>query len=182
MNSPPHAQSPDEIFDIVDENDRPIARATRAETHAKRLRHRAVHGWVFNTAGQILLQKRSLQKDTAPGLWDSSCSGHLDAGENYDTAILRELREELSLTPDKLPSPLFKTDATPATGNEFTQVYRLQSEGPFHPNPAEITELRWLAPTDLDAQLLACPETFSPTFAHLWRLHRQPNKFKQSVT
>ena len=71
----------EEYFDVVDLADRVIGRATRNEVHQKGLYHRAVHVLVFNSQGQLFLQKRSASKDTFPGKWDSSASGHLCAGE-----------------------------------------------------------------------------------------------------
>ena len=59
--------------------------------HAKQLRHRAVHVLVFDEKGAVFLQKRSMGKDSCPGTWDSSCSGHLDAGEDYDAAAVRDI-------------------------------------------------------------------------------------------
>ncbi|MFN5579281.1 MAG: 16S rRNA (adenine(1518)-N(6)/adenine(1519)-N(6))-dimethyltransferase RsmA, partial [Akkermansiaceae bacterium] len=91
------AQSDDEIFDVVDDNDVPVGKATRAEVHAKNLIHRAVHVLVFNRNGDLWLQKRSLAKDKNPGVWDSSVSGHLDAEEDYLTAAIRELGEEIGV-------------------------------------------------------------------------------------
>ena len=85
------AQSPDEIFDVVDENDRVVGRATRAEVHRRRLLHRAVHIVVSDGRGNVVLQKRSLAKDTCPGLLSTSCAGHVDAGESYEQAARREL-------------------------------------------------------------------------------------------
>ena len=86
---------PDEIFDVVNEHDQVIGQQTRKEVHRQSLRHRAIHVLVFNERGQIFLQKRSMQKDTAAGKWDSSSSGHLDTGEQYDQCAIRELREEI---------------------------------------------------------------------------------------
>ena len=91
-------QNPEELFDVVDAQDRVVGQAPRREVHAKQLRHRAVHVLVFDEKGAVFLQKRSMGKDSCPGTWDSSCSGHLDAGEDYDAAAVRELREEIGLT------------------------------------------------------------------------------------
>src|SRR5277367_541816 len=91
------AQNEDEIFDVVNDRDEVIGRATRGEVHRLGLKHRAVHVLVFNGRGELFLQKRSLKKDTHPGAWDSSTSGHLDQGEDYDAGALRELREEIGL-------------------------------------------------------------------------------------
>ncbi|MCS7338324.1 MAG: NUDIX domain-containing protein, partial [Verrucomicrobiae bacterium] len=86
-----------EFFDVVNAADEVIGRQPRAEVHRLGLLHRAVHVLVFNSRGQVYLQKRAHTKDRQPGLWDSSASGHVDAGEDYDTAALRELREELGI-------------------------------------------------------------------------------------
>ena len=85
----------EEIFDVVDERDEVVGRNTRNEVHRLGLQHRAVHVLVFNSRGEIFLQKRSMQKDRQPGLWDSSASGHLNCGEDYDACAVRELGEEL---------------------------------------------------------------------------------------
>ena len=79
-----------------------------------------------------------MQKDTAAGKWDSSSSGHLDTGEDYDTCARRELREEIGLVVTETPSRLFKIGACLETGWEFCWVYRCHSEGPFALNPEEI--------------------------------------------
>ncbi|MDH3859471.1 MAG: NUDIX domain-containing protein, partial [Gammaproteobacteria bacterium] len=71
-----------ELLDVVDENDNIIAVKTRGEIHAECLMHRAVHILVFNSAGELFLQKRSLSKDEQPGKWDSSAAGHVDSGES----------------------------------------------------------------------------------------------------
>src|SRR5208282_5531965 len=90
-------QMNDEIFDIVNDRDEVIGRMPRARVHREGLKHRAVHVLVFNGRGEIFLQKRSMTKDTFPGAWDSSASGHVDSGEDYDACAARELREEIGL-------------------------------------------------------------------------------------
>src|SRR5438046_2178358 len=97
----------DEFFDVVDEKDEVIGRASRAEVHRRGLKHRAVHVLVFNSRGQLFLQKRSQTKDTFPGAWDSSAAGHLCCGEQYDGCALRELEEEIGLAPSTPPERLF---------------------------------------------------------------------------
>ena len=81
----------EDLFDVVDENDEVIRVEKRSVVHRERLMHRAVHVFVFNRAGQLFLQRRSMTKDSAPGKWVSSCSGHVDSGEDYDVAAPREL-------------------------------------------------------------------------------------------
>jgi isopentenyl-diphosphate delta-isomerase type 1 len=165
-------QNPEEPFDVVDEQDRVIGRAPRREVHARRLRHRSIHVLVFNATGRVFLQKRSQAKDSCPGMWDSSCSGHLDAGEDYDAAATRELREEIGLETAVPPVRWLRYEAGENTGWEFGWVYRLRSEGPFTLNPAEIESGAWFAPAEVDAGLCDRPEDFAGAFRYLWPLVR----------
>jgi isopentenyldiphosphate isomerase len=159
----------DEIFDIVNERDEVIGRLPRFQVHRDALKHRAVHVLVFNSRGEIFLQKRSRKKDTFPGAWDSSASGHLDSGEDYDACAVRELREELGLAIDAPPRRLFKIQACPETGHEFVWVYRLESEGPFTLHPEEIDCGGWFAPAHVGDWVKICPGDFASAFILIWR-------------
>ena len=83
---PAKAQHGDEVFCVVDAQDRVIGSESRDRVHVNNLRHRAVHVLVFNQRGEVFLQRRSIWKDTHPGKWDSSTAGHVDAGESYEEA------------------------------------------------------------------------------------------------
>jgi isopentenyldiphosphate isomerase len=170
MPTPLTAQRDDEIFDVVNNFDEVTGQATRREVHARGLLHRAVHVLVFNARGQVFLQKRSMAKDTAPGCWDSSCSGHLDAGEDYLPAAMRELVEEIGLkiAGSHLLTPILRSAACVDTGNEFVWVYRLLSEGPFVLNPAEIERGEWFAPADITRALAERPNEYARSFRYLW--------------
>jgi isopentenyl-diphosphate Delta-isomerase len=171
MNDDGKAQRDDELFDVVNERDEVVGQATRAEVHRRKLWHRAVHAWVFNAAGQVFLQKRSMLKDMAPGRWDSSCSGHLDAGESYDQAIVRELGEEIGVRLSATPERYLREAAIAATGWEFVWVYRLRHEGPFELHPAEIEWGEWRQPSEVTASIRQHPDRYAPAFAHLWLRH-----------
>lgn len=166
------AQSPDERFDVVDERDEVVGTATRREVHARQMWHRAVHVWVFASDGRLFLQKRSRAKDSSPGLWDSSCSGHLDAGEGYDAAAWRELGEEIGLRLSAPPARWFKVPACAETGWEFVWVYRTTSEGPFELNPAEVESGAWYGRADLQRALVERPGDFTRPFRFLWAYPR----------
>jgi isopentenyl-diphosphate delta-isomerase type 1 len=165
---------PDELFDIVDGEDRVIGQAPRREVHARRLNHRATHVLVHDGDGRVFLQRRSATKDTFPGCWDSSCSGHVDAGEDYETAARRELGEELGWHDASLPlRPLLKLSTSPATGYEFIQIYALGPvAGPFTLHPEEISEGRWLAPAEIRAWIAREPQAFAGAARSLWTEHR----------
>jgi isopentenyl-diphosphate delta-isomerase len=158
----------EEIFDVVNERDEVIGRAPRKEVHARGLWHRAVHVLVFNTKEEVFLQKRSLLKDTAKGKWDSSSSGHLDTGEDYDACALRELREEIGLVPAEPLRRLFKVDACKQTGWEFCWVYRCEHEGPFVLHPDEIETGAWFAPAHVTKWVAEKPGDFASAFRLIW--------------
>jgi isopentenyldiphosphate isomerase len=158
----------EEIFDVVNEHDEVIGAAPRREVHARGLRHRAVHVLVFNPRGEVFLQKRSQFKDTAPGKWDSSASGHLETGEAYDACAVRELREEIGLTLAGPPPRVFKLDASEATGWEFCWVYRCEHPGPFTLHPGEIEAGGWFAPAALSEWVAGKPDDFASAFALIW--------------
>ncbi len=159
----------EEIFDVVNERDEVIDRRPRSEVHRLGLLHRAVHVLVFNARGEVFLQKRSLSKDTAPGLWDSSASGHVDSGEDYDGCAVRELREEIGLVVEQTPERLFKVDACVETGQEFVWVYRCLSEGPFTLHPGEIERGGWFAPEKVAAWVAGRPQEFASAFRLIWQ-------------
>jgi len=162
------AQKNDEIFDVVDERDEVIGRETRSEVHRLGLKHRAVHVLVFNSRGQLFLQKRSRQKDRQPGLWDSSASGHLDSGEDYDACAVREVGEELGLPLKKTPRRLFKLAASAETDQEHVWVYRCEAEGPFYLHPEEIERGDWFTPSEIALWMAKRPEDFASALLLIW--------------
>lgn len=159
----------EEIFDVVDEHDCVVGKATRREVHAVGLRHRAVHVLVFNSSGRLFLQKRSMTKDTWPGVWDSSASGHVSSGEAYDDCAARELEEELGFRPVRPPQRWFRLPACDETGQEFVWVYRLEASGPFTLNSDEIERGAWAAPHEIARRLRDHADEFAPAFRLIWR-------------
>ncbi len=165
--SPPSA--PEEIFDVVNENDEVIARLPRRVVHRDGHQHRAVHVLVFDARGRIFLQKRSLTKDTFPGAWDSSAAGHLASGEDYAAAAARELGEELGWSAAVPLRPLFKLAACAETGREFVWVYQCEGEGPFTLQAEEIERGEWFTPAEVNELLARDPGRFAPSFALIWK-------------
>ena len=162
------AQNLDELFDVVDEQDRVTGQLTRREVHRRKLRHRAVHILVRNRAGRVFLQKRSMQKDLFPGTWDSSAAGHVGAGEDYNGTALRELAEEIGCRPGQPLQRLFKTEAREETGQEFVWVYRAESEGPFTLQPEEVESGDWFTVGEIDRWLQERPEELAPALQFIW--------------
>jgi len=86
------------MIEIVDASGTVKGVAARSEVHGNpTLLHRVVHVLIFNNKGELLLQKRSMNKDVAPGKWDTSVGGHVDPGEDIKEAANREMQEELGI-------------------------------------------------------------------------------------
>jgi isopentenyldiphosphate isomerase len=160
----------EEIFDIVNERDEVVGQSPRSEVHARGLLHRAVHVLVFNARGQLFLQKRSMTKDTAKGKWDSSSSGHVDSGEDYDTCAVREVWEEIGLKLAQPPERILRIEACAETGQEFVWVYRCDSEGPFTLHPEEIERGDWFTPEEISRWVAERPQEFARAFVLIWGL------------
>lgn len=166
----------DEWLDVVDAGDRVVRRERRGIIHREGLRHRAVHILLCDAAGRYYVQRRSFAKDTFAGRWDSSASGHVDSGEDYDTAMRRELGEELGWTPrddGAWPRRVLRFSAQPLTGNEFVWVYTGEAPGPLRPDPDEIIDGRWLAPEAIDSWLVERPDDFADAFRLIWPAFRE---------
>ena len=161
-------QSPDEVFDVVDEHDRVIGREYRRETHRRRLRHRAIHIFWLRSDGRLCLQRRSYAKDNAPGLLSTSCAGHVDSGEDYLTAAVRELREELGVTVRAADLPeIDYAPCHPALGDEFVRSYLLRGDFAVTVAAFEVDSVLWRTPAETAAWIAAEPELFATPLGHL---------------
>lgn len=86
-----------ELVDVVDDEDRVVAQATRRDVRRENLRHRSVYILLFNSTGQLFVHRRTLSKDIFPGYWDVAVGGVVRTGEEYDEGARRELGEEVGL-------------------------------------------------------------------------------------
>lgn len=177
-----------EFFDICDENGRPTGQTVeRGEAHRTGVLHRTAHVWLIREeAGrtQVLLQKRSLNKDSFPGLYDTSSAGHVPAGSEVLPSALRELEEELGIhaRPDDLQyvgrfrihyekmfhGGLFRD-------NEIAWVYvcRLPVEiGALRLQKEEVEEVRWFDAEEVAEEIRTCRDRFCVPAASLRLLLR----------
>lgn len=161
-----------ELLDVVDENDNVIAVTTRGEIHARGLMHRAVHILVFNSKGELFLQKRSLSKDEQPGKWDSSAAGHVDSGEAYLDCAQREIAEELGIDAEQTMQLLFKLPASVLTGNEHCMVYRYNFDGPMVLQADEIDDGRWVSHETMDSMVTEDDPGLTESVRLIWREYR----------
>jgi 16S rRNA (adenine1518-N6/adenine1519-N6)-dimethyltransferase len=168
---PDRRKTANEWFPVVDAADGLLRNVRRGEVHGDNLRHRAVHILIFNSAGEIFLQKRARWKDRHPLLWDSSAAGHVSAGEAYDLAAARELKEEIGIE-----VPLEKVAKLPAsgkTGQEFIWLYRGTHDGEFQLNRSEVEAGGFFPPSVLTDWIAARRNDFAPAFIECWNVYRE---------
>lgn len=133
----------EEIFPIVNAEGEVIGSATRTECHAGTfILHPVVHLHIFNSAGELYLQKRVMTKKIQPGKWDTAVGGHIDYGESVGDALLRETREELGVV-DFTPEFIMKYNFRSSIEAELVYIYRCIYDGSFNPDPSEVDEGRF---------------------------------------
>lgn len=151
----------EEMFPVVDEQGNILGAATRGECHGgSRLLHPVVHLHVFNSQGDLYLQRRPLWKDIQPGRWDTAVGGHVDLGESVDMALRRETREELGLegfVPEPLDTYVFES----ARERELVYTFRTTWDGPVCPSD-ELDGGRFWTPDEIRQQL--GKGVFTPNF------------------
>ncbi len=129
-----------EMLDVVNESDEVVGEADIHQIYSNLLPHRIVHILLFNKEGKLALQMRSKHKSFCPQHWSTPVGGHVQKGENYEQAALREFQEELGVnTPLKF---LFKDFYCDAKGNrKFLSTFKTSYDGPFELNPEEVEDI-----------------------------------------
>ena len=168
--------SDDDPLILVDLQDRQIGTLDKRACHdGEGVLHRAFSLFVFNAAGETLIQQRHSTKRLWPGFWSNACCSHPRNGESMETAVVRRAEEELGLVVD--PTFLFKFDYRVPFGelgseHELCSVY--VSHGATNPNvnTSEIAAWRWLTPSQLDDALRTKPDDYTPWIQIEWRRMR----------
>lgn len=151
--------SADEIVAIVDERNNVVGSASRREMRAKRLPHRSTYILVFNSQGQLYVQKRTLTKDLFPGYYDPAAGGVVLAGESYEESARRELEEEMGIRDVPLNwlfDFFYSDDHTRVWGGVFSCVF----DGRIVLQPEEIESGSFLRISDILRR--AQTEPFTP--------------------
>lgn len=162
-----------EFFDVIDENGMKTGEIVeREKAHRLGIRHRVIQVWVINSSNEVLIQKRSLTKDTYPGKWYVSLGGHIEAGEDNFQAIQREFMEELGLDVSALSNDIrylftFKEIEYLNEGefidNEIYDVYYLKLDLDLDElvlQEEEVAEVKFINFKDFKKAILDRDETF----------------------
>lgn len=151
----------DELVDIVDEDDRVVATATRREVRRLALLHRCTYVLLRNAAGEILVHRRTDTKDIFPGAYDVFSGGVCAAGESYDECARREVAEEFGVVGSELRF-LFRHRYRGPGGQAWGAVYERRWDGAVRPQESEVAWQAWVAPHELDrmlGELPFCPDS-----------------------
>lgn len=158
---------------LVDSDDNETGYLSKSACHdGSGTLHRAFSLFLFDEAGRLLLQRRAEGKRLWPGYWSNSCCSHPRRGESMQVATRRRLRDELNATADLEYVYRFQYQAQyDETGAEceLCHVFVGRIDAPARPNAHEIESLRMLSAVQVDGELEARPERFTPWFRMEWR-------------
>jgi isopentenyl-diphosphate delta-isomerase len=156
----------DEVI-LVDENDREIGTAPKLRAHHDGALHRAFSVFLFNSRGEVLLQRRAEDKYHSGGLWSNTCCSHPRPGEETDRAARRRLQEEMGMTVPLLPVFSFTYRSALAEAlweHEYDHVYIGRTDAEPRPDPSEVAGWRWASVEDVTAEMDRHPERFTVWF------------------
>ncbi len=129
----------EELFPIVDERGNVLGSISRGKAHdGCKLLHPVVHLHLFNSKGELYLQKRPSWKDIQPDKWDTACGGHVDFGESVKNAIKREVNEELGIT-DYTPIQMGHYVFESKKEKELVYVNKTTYDGLVNPSKEELS-------------------------------------------
>ena len=127
-----------ELFPIVDAEGQVLGKITRGEAHSgSRILHPVVHLHLFNSNGELYLQRRPQWKDIQPGRWDTACGGHMAYGETPEEALRREVSEELGIS-GFIPTPLGHYVFDSKRERELVYVNKAVYDGEVYPSQEEL--------------------------------------------
>jgi isopentenyl-diphosphate delta-isomerase len=151
---------------LVDAQDNEIGVMEKQEAHVKGSLHRAFSVFVYNAAGELLLQRRAYHKYHSGGLWTNTCCSHPRPGEANIAAAKRRLREEMGFecTLMKAFSFLYQQEVGELTEHELDHVFIGSFDGTPVVNPEEVAEWRYVSMAALEKEMAARPEDFTIWF------------------
>ena len=162
---------------IVNKEDRVIGAESKKTARSKGLIHRIVRIFLFNSTGQIFLQKRSSNMDIDPNLWDQSAGGHVDEGENYYEAAIRETSEELGIKEtfklEKVTKFYHEESLESLVLKRFNLIYKVIYDGKLMVGKDEVAKGKWLDVKMLEKWMKKKPDDFCTGFLKAYQEYRK---------
>lgn len=149
---------------LVDENDNKIGEGGKDEVHEKGWLHRCFSIFVFNSKGELLLQKRAEEKYHSPGLWTNTCCSHPGPGEKTIDAAHRRLQEEMGFNCDleEIFSFVYKAElGNNLIEHEFDHVFIGRYDGRISPDASEVNDYKWIDLESLEDEIIKKPELYT---------------------
>ena len=156
------------MVQLVDEQDNPTGLMEKMAAHRDPHLHRAISVFILNSSGEWLLHQRSSHKYHSRELWSNACCTHPHWGEASRDCAVRRLREELGMTgmaPVFAETVEYRADVGGGmTEHEVVDIFTADAPAGLRvePNPVEVMAVRWIALSDLQAEVAAMPECFTP--------------------
>lgn len=157
----------EQYLTLVNEHDEPVGFMEKMEVHRKALLHRAFSVFLFNSHGEMLLQRRSLKKYHSGGLWTNACCSHPYRSETPVQAAVRRVREELGMEVAVVPafSFIYKAELdNDLTEYEYDHVLMGRHDGPVHANEDEVGDHRYMSMDELKHSINDHPEKYTAWF------------------
>jgi len=176
--------SEEEKLILVDSDDNEIGYASKARCHnGEGVLHRAFSLFLFNEAGELLLQQRGEDKRLWPGFWSNSCCSHPRRGETLEVATARRLSDELNIEAELEHIYRFSYQAGfggEGSEHELCHVYLGRTPTNVRPNDSEIAAIRFLSPGELDREMSGQAHKFTPWFQQEWQ--ELKGNYRQQLT
>ena len=158
---------------LVDREDNEIGFISKSDAHnGSGVLHRAFSLFLFNDAGELLLQRRAPEKRLWGGFWSNSCCSHPRRGESLEVATSRRLLDELNFETSLEHVYYFCYEASfgaAGSENELCHVFLGKTTNNVRPNDSEIAGIRYISAAALEQEFDMCPEQFTPWFKQDWR-------------
>jgi len=153
---------------LVDKDDNPIGTEEKMAAHIKGKLHRCFSLLLFNSKGEMLLQKRAKEKYHSGGLWTNACCSHPRPGENIEQEVRRRVKEEMGIEEIKDLKEIFtfiyKAKLGKLTEYELDHVFVGRYAGEPKPNPKEVEDWKWVDPQELKKDEKENPEDYTEWF------------------
>ncbi len=160
---------------IVNNQDKPIGAMSKDQAQNEGLIHRLSRVMLEDSTGNVLLQRRASGSKYYPNCWDSSAAGHVDEGEDYEVAALRELEEEIGLSGVKLKEIGYYYKHTFYQGKDlkrFNKVYKgnILRQAEFVLQQSEVSEVGWFTKHEFSDLVTKNPDSLTEPLHEIFNL------------